>query len=349
MIGPPSGVQVWLASGATDMRRGMNGLALQVQQALGQDPHSGDVYVFRGKHGDLLKVLWHDDLGMSLCAKWLERSRFIWPSPADGVIAISPVQPGYLLEGVDWRHPLRHLAGWSKILQADAYTGFNDLYAPARPPRPVKEAAYWARRPKVTRAERVEWQARGLGGESSSRLLNWGKAPLAVEAVRRIDAIFVLEREINGASAAQRLAVRLDQAVPLVNDLERWMRGERGRLSRHSEVAKAMDYMLKRCAAFRRFVDDGRMCLTSNAAKRGLHGVALGRKAWLFAGSDRGGKRVASTYSLIVTAKMNDVDPRAWLADVLARIVDHPVRRLEELLLWNWLQTQTTAERIGAA
>ncbi|MBN8902522.1 MAG: transposase [Rhodospirillales bacterium 69-11] len=107
MIGPPSGVQVSLATGATDMRRGMNGLALQVQQALGRDPHTGGVYVFRGKRGDLLKVLWHDGLGMSLYAKRLERGRFIWPSPADGVIAISPAQLGYLLEGIDWRHPQR--------------------------------------------------------------------------------------------------------------------------------------------------------------------------------------------------------------------------------------------------
>lgn len=107
MIGPPSGVQVWLATGATDMRRGMNGLALQVQQALGRDPHAGGVYVFRGKRGDLLKVLWHDGLGMSLYAKRLERGRLIWPSPADGVIAISPAQLGYLLEGIDWRHPQR--------------------------------------------------------------------------------------------------------------------------------------------------------------------------------------------------------------------------------------------------
>ena len=107
MIAPPSGVRVWLATGATDMRRGMNGLALQVQQALLRDPHAGDVYVFRGKRGNLLKILWHDGLGMSLYAKRLERGRFIWPSPADGVIAITPAQRGYMLEGIDWRHPQR--------------------------------------------------------------------------------------------------------------------------------------------------------------------------------------------------------------------------------------------------
>lgn len=107
MIPVPSGVRVWLATGSTDMRRGMNGLALQVQQALGCDPHAGDLYVFRGKRGDLLKVLWHDGLGMSLYAKRLERGRFIWPSPADGVVAITPAQLAYMLEGIDWRHPQR--------------------------------------------------------------------------------------------------------------------------------------------------------------------------------------------------------------------------------------------------
>ena len=91
----------------TDMRRGMNGLALQVQQALQRDPHAGDLYVFRGKRGDLVKILWHDGLGMSLYAKRLERGRFIWPSPADGVVSITPAQLGYMLEGIDWRHPQR--------------------------------------------------------------------------------------------------------------------------------------------------------------------------------------------------------------------------------------------------
>ena len=105
MIPVPSGVRVWLAVGRTDMRRGMNGLALQVQEALRGDPHAGDLYVFRGARGDLIKILWHDGLGMSLYAKRLEKGRFIWPSPADGVVTISAGQLGYLLEGIDWRMP----------------------------------------------------------------------------------------------------------------------------------------------------------------------------------------------------------------------------------------------------
>ena len=114
------------------------------------------------------------------------------------------------------------------------------------------------------------------------------------------------------------------------------MKIERPKLSRHAEVARAMDYMLKRWPAFTRFLGDGRICLTNNAAERALRGVALGRKSWLFVGSDRGGLRAAIMYTLIGTAKLNDIDPQAWLADVLGRIADHPIQRLRELLPWHW-------------
>jgi transposase IS66 family protein/transposase IS66-like protein len=114
-----------------------------------------------------------------------------------------------------------------------------------------------------------------------------------------------------------------------------------------NDVAKAMDYMLKHWSAFTRFLDDGRICLSNNAAERGVRGIALGRKSWLFCGSDRGGQRAAVRYSLIVTAKMNDVDPQAWLADVLARIAEHPIQRLDELLPWNWRKT-TEPKKIAA-
>jgi hypothetical protein len=167
-------------------------------------------------------------------------------------------------------------------------------------------------------------------------LAELGKAPLAIEAVQRMDAIFALEREINGHPAEQRRFARQQQTAPLVAALQDWMRDNRGRLSRHSEVGKAMDYMLKRWETFDRFLDDGRICLTNNAAERALRGIAVGRKAWLFAGSDRGGERAAAIYSLIITAKLNNVDPKAWLADVLARIGDHRASRLDELLPWNW-------------
>jgi len=107
MIPVPSSARVWLAVGRIDMRRGMNGLALQVQEGLGHDPHAGDLFVFRGKRGDMLKIIWHDGLGMSLYAKRLEKGRFIWPTPTDGIVAISAAQLAYMLEGIDWRNP-RH-------------------------------------------------------------------------------------------------------------------------------------------------------------------------------------------------------------------------------------------------
>lgn len=225
-------------------------------------------------------------------------------------------------------HPERHLQSYGGILQADAYAGFNRLYDGARKPSPLLEAACWSHsRRKFFVLADVTARARGKPSVI---------APLALEAVKRIDAIFAIEREINGRPAEERLAVRRARTAPLVSDLEAWMRNERGKLSRHSEVAKAMDYMLKRWAAFTRFLADGRICLTNNAAERELRGIALGRKAWLFAGSDRGGERAAVMYTLIHTARLNNVDPQAWLADVLARINDHAITDLAALLPWRW-------------
>jgi len=219
-------------------------------------------------------------------------------------------------------HPNRHLAGYAGILQADAYAGFNDLHHPGRKPGPVTEAGCWAH-----------------GRRKLFDLAKVARAPLAAEAVRRIDAIFDVERSISGLPAEQRLALRQTHVAPLVAELETWMRAARGKMSRHAEVAKAMDYMLKRWDTFSRFLGDGRICLSNNAAERALRGVALGRKSWLFCGSDRGGDRAAAMYSLVITAKLNDTDPRAWLADVLRRIANHPASRLHELLPWNWRNT----------
>jgi transposase len=227
-------------------------------------------------------------------------------------------------------HPRRHLADYAGILQADAYAGFNDLYDPGRKPGPIAEASCWAH-----------------GRRKFYVLADVAKAPIAVEAVRRIDAIFAVERDINGRSPEQRLVGRTEHARPLVDELERWMRSERARMSRHNDLRRAMDYMLKRWPAFTRFLSDGRICLSNNAAERALRGVALGRKAWLFAGSDRGGERAADVYSLIVTAKLNDTDPRAWLAHVLRTIAGHPASRLDELLPWHWKAAQ--AKRAVAA
>jgi transposase len=230
-------------------------------------------------------------------------------------------------------HPVRHLADYAGILQADAYGGYNKLYEADRRPGPITEAGCWvhARRPFFVLADIAANARRKAQGKTAGVI-----SPLALEAVRRIDALFEIERSINGESAERRRAVRQELSAPLVADLERWLREQRPKLSRGNDLAKAMDYVLKRWPAFTRFLGDGRVCLSNNAAERALRGIALGRKSWLFAGSDRGGQRAAAMYSLIVTAKMNDIDPQAWLADILARIAEHPARDIDELLPWNW-------------
>ncbi len=229
-------------------------------------------------------------------------------------------------------HPQAHLAGWSGVLQADAYGGYGKLYGGERKPAPIIEAACWAHaRRKFFELADIEAAARRRAQKKVAVI-----APLALEAVRRMDELFAIEREVNGRPAAERLAVRQPALRPARGGPGRWMRAERARLSRAPEVAKAMDYMLDRWPSFARFLDDGRVCMTNNAAERALRGLALGRKAWLFAGSNRGGQRAAFFNSLIVTAKLNDVDPQAWLADVLGRIASHPAQRLAELLPWNW-------------
>ncbi len=239
-------------------------------------------------------------------------------------------------------HVEEHLARWSGVLQADAYAGYNKLYAADRTPGPILEAACWAhaRRPFFALADIEASARRKASGKSPAPI-----SPLALDVVQRIDALFEIERGINGSSADDRRAVRQDLSRPLIDDLEALLRAERPRLSRGSDLAKAMDYMLKRWPAFTRFLDDGRVCLSNNAAERGLRGIALGRKSWLFAGSDRGGQRAAAMYSLIVTAKLNDIDPQAWLADVLARIAEHPASQLDDLLPWNWRPKQATVNR----
>jgi transposase len=247
---------------------------------------------------------------------------FAGPAPAAAVFFYSPDRRG--------EHPEHHLRSFAGILQADAYAGFNKLYEGARRPGPVTEAACWAH----GRRNFFELADPAL---RKKNLLS----PIALEAVKRIDAVFAIEREINGLSAQTRLAARQQRILPLIDELRSWMRVERARLSRHADVAKAFDYMLTRWSAFTVFLRDGQICLTNNAAERALRGIALGRKAWLFAGSDRGGERAAVIYSLIATAKLNDVDPQAWLADVLAHVADHPIRRLDELLPWNWRKSST--------
>ena len=230
-------------------------------------------------------------------------------------------------------HPRTHLASWSGILQADAYGGYGELYAEGRQPGPILEAGCFAHaRRKFFELADVAATARRRSRNERTGMIY----PIALEAVQRIDALFDIERGINGKSAAERHAVRQELSAPLMAELHAWLTSQLAQLSRNHDLAKAINYMLRRWDAFTRFLDDGRICLTNNAAERALRCAPLGRKAWLFCGSDRGGQRAAVLYTLIQTARLNDVDPQAWLADVLARIAECSISRLGELLPWNW-------------
>ena len=227
-------------------------------------------------------------------------------------------------------HPEGHLRSFTGILQADAYSGYNGLYHPSRAPGTITPALCWAH------ARRQFFELADIAANARRGKMAPAISPIALEAVKRIDALFDIERGINGLSADQRLAVRRDSSLPLLMRLETWLRDERSRLSRPASVVKPIDYLLKRWDRFAHFAGDGRVCMTNNAAERALRGFALGRRAWLFAGSERGADRAAAIATLIMTAKLNDVDPLAWLADDFGRIAAIPQSRLHELLPWEW-------------
>jgi transposase len=263
-----------------------------------------------------------DDTTVPVLAKGKTRLGRLWtyvrddrtfggPDPPAAVFFYSPDRTA--------KHPEQHLASFTGLMQADAYTGFNRLYGAGRKPGPITEAACWAH----ARRELFD-------------LARLDKAPIAIEAVERIDALFAIEREINGLTPQERVRVRNERSRPLAMALERWLREQRAKLSRQNKVAKAIAYSLTRWAALTRFLNDGRLCMSNNAAERALRPIAIGRKNWTFAGSDEGGRRGAAIYTLIETCKLNDIDPQAWLADVLARLQDHPAKRIVDLLPWNW-------------
>lgn len=259
-----------------------------------------------------------DDTPVPVLAKGKTKTGRLWTmvrddrpfggnDPPAAAYAYSPDRGG--------EHAETLLAGFSGIMQADAFSGFNRLYGKGT----IVEAACWAH-----------------GRRKFYELAQLKKAPIAIEAVARMDALFAIERDIAGLSADERLAARAERSRPLVDDLVLWLRQKRAGLSGKADTAKAMDYLLKRWPAFTLFLTDGRVDLSNNAAERALRGIAVGRRNWTFAGSDDGGRRAAALYTLIETCKMNGIDPRAWLADVLERLPGHPAKRIDELLPWNW-------------
>jgi transposase len=271
-----------------------------------------------------------DDTPVPVLARGRTRTGRLWTSVRDD----RPFQGGappaalyfYSPDRGD-QHPRQHLEGWTGIMQADAYAGYNELYEAGRRPAPIIEAGCWSH------ARRKFYE-----------LATLRQAPIAIEAVRRIDELFAIEREINGLAAAERRAARQKRSVPLIRELEAWLREERGKLSAKNPIAKAIHYSLRRWDAMIRFLDDGRICLSNNAAERAIRGIALGRHNWTFAGSDRGGQRAAAVYTLIETCKLNSIDPRAWLADVFSRLPDYPASRIEELLPWKWRKPEGVAQ-----
>ncbi len=270
-----------------------------------------------------------DDTTVPVLAKGKTRIGRLWTYVRDDRPFAGPGPPAavfFYSRDRGGEHPEQHLASFAGLMQADAYAGLKRLYEAGRKPGPVIEAACWAHaRRKFFELARIN------------------KAPIASEAVQRIDALFAIEREINGLAPAQRVAVRTERSRPLIIALEAWLREQRARVSRNSDTGKAINYSLKRWTELTRFLDDGRVCMTNNAAERELRAVAVGRRNWTFAGSDEGGRRAAALYTLIATAKLNDMDPQAWLADMLARLPDHPAKRVHELLPWHWrLQTIPT-------
>jgi transposase len=229
-------------------------------------------------------------------------------------------------------HPQRHLARFTGILQADAYGGFAKLYEPApgaAQPR-VREAACWAH---LRRDFHDVWKATG--------------STIARDALERIGRLYDIEREITGAAADRRRDVRQARSRPHVDAFRSWCERQLAGLPGKGDLARAMRYALKRWGAFTLFLDDGRVAIDNNPAERAIRPVALGRRNWLFAGSDAGGETLADAMTLIETAKFSGLDPEAWLADVLARINEHLVTRLDELLPWNW--TRGLAEAARAA
>ncbi len=281
-----------------------------------------------------------DDTTVPRLAKYKTDVARIWDYVRDDRPFGGPAPPAVLCYYSRTRkgeHPRGHLAGYSGILQVDRYAGFNEMFRDGWADKPMTRANCWAHGRRHF-FELVD-VARQLKRKKDSAPL---VSPLAREALEWIDQIFTIEREINGQPAAERLRARQERVAPLIGALETWMRDKRRSLSRHDPVAKAIAYLLNDWEGFTTFLEDGRICLTNNAAERELRSVARGRKAWLFVGSDRGGDRAAMMYSLIGTAKLNGVDPLAWLTDVLARIADLPQARLHELPPWNWKGLQQT-------
>lgn len=215
--------------------------------------------------------------------------------------------------------PKAHLEDYRGFLHADGYAGFNELFAGGR----IREVACLAH---------VRRKFFDIHEASAS--------PIAQEALMRIARLYEIEARIRGAPPERRRAVRQDEAKAPFKELQSWLERVLPTLPGRSNLAGAIRYAISRLKRLEVYLDDGRLSIDNNAAERAIRGLALGRKNWLFAGSDKGGERAAILATLIETAKLNGVDPQSWLSDVLTRIAEHPINRIEEFFPWNWRERQ---------
>lgn len=273
-------------------------------------------------------VLHGDDTPVPVLAPGLGKTRTgrLWTYVRDGRAHGSPQPPAavfFYSPDRKGEHPKAHLKSFAGILHADGYAGFNPVFETGS----VTEAACWAHVRRKFFDEHVT-----------------NPSPLTTEALDRIGTLYGIEDTIRGKPPDERRCIRQHQAAPLLAALKVWLETTLPKLSAKSDLAKAMRYTLGRWAALNRYADDGRIEIDNNAAERSIRGIALGRKNWLFAGSDTGGERAAAIYSLIETCKLNGIDPQAYLRSVLTCIADHPINRITGLLPWNWSSSQPHAQ-----
>jgi transposase len=277
------------------MRKGFAALAAQAEAVLKQDPFAGHLFVFRGRRGDLVKVIWWD--GQGACVAIVARTMYGWLPRDKG------------------QHPKDHLARFRGWMHADGYAGFEDIYRTGA----IREVACMAH---VRRKFVDIFRSQG--------------SPIAEEAIGRIAQLYAVEKEARGSPPDRRAELRQAHAAPVFDDLERWLAMRLTEISGKSPLAAAIRYALTRMDRLRPYLDYGILELDNNAAERGMRAIALGRKNYLFVGSEAGGKAAAIAYTLIETAKLNAVDPYAWLADTLARIPDYKITKVDDLLPWKW-------------